>query len=133
MQRVIRERLIDPDYWRFWWRTRVSPDAKLLLVVALAAAAVSTYFVAQRSGDRLPAGSPGATIVRPQPALRDVDRELRQARLFELWSVANPGELERYEQYAAALDLGLRPWPPEMVTPFGRALVAAMEAASRSR
>jgi hypothetical protein len=47
---------------------------------------------------------------------------LRQAKLYENWRKANPGEAARFDTYLTA-DVPV----PSMLTAFGRAIVAVVE------
>jgi hypothetical protein len=53
---------------------------------------------------------------------------LRQAKLYENWRKANPGEAGRFDAY---LDASAGAPAPEMLTPFGRAIVAVVEMEKR--
>ena len=59
-------------------------------------------------------------------------RNLRDAKLYENWRKANPGESLRFDTYLAAVLAGEPSSPPSMLTAFGRALVAVVEMRQQS-
>ena len=50
--------------------------------------------------------------------------ELAQAKLYQNWRKANPGEAARFDSFVTAPATAS---PPPMLTAFGRALVAVVE------
>jgi hypothetical protein len=132
---LVRERLRALD---FWWRNQVPRDAKIVLVVVVVVSLV-VWAGVDRGAD---AGAPVRTPTSHASAgsgsifasgFDDVLR--RESILYERWQLLNPGEALEYERYADEVKLGLNPTPPELVTPLGRALVAAaqLEASSSVR
>jgi hypothetical protein len=131
---MTRHHLLRGDYWRYWWSFAASFQTKaalLLLPVATVAAVGAFFFVTngRADADPQPVSRVGGWHTE---ALGAVAGELRKSVLFNLWARSNPGELERYEQFESDVLRGSRFQGPEMVTPFGRALVAALTAAGRA-
>ena len=129
---MTRHHLLRGDYWRYWWSFAASFEAKatLLLLPVATVAVVGAFVLIDRpdAGKRTVVGVVGAG---PFEALGAVGGELRVSVLFNLWARSNSGELERYERFEADVLRGAALHRPEMVTPFGRALVAALTAAGR--
>lgn len=130
---VTRHHLLRGDYWRYWWSFAASFEAKatlLLLPVATLALVGAFVLIDGRAdaGQRTLGRDSGGGHV---DALGAIGGELRTSVLFNLWARSNPGELERYERFEADVLRGTALESPEMVTPFGRALVAALTVAGR--
>ena len=130
---MTRHHLLRGDYWRYWWSFAASFQTKaalLLLPVATVASVGAFVLIDDRAdaGQRTLARGGGGGHV---DALGAVGGELRTSVLFNLWARSNPGELERYERFEADVLRGAALESPEMVTPFGRALVAALTVAGR--
>jgi hypothetical protein len=130
---VTRHHLLRGDYWRYWWSFAASFEAKatLLLLPVATMAVVGAFVLIDRPDDAAKRTVVGVVGGGPAEALGTVGGELRVSVLFNLWARSNPRELERYEQFEADVLRGAALHQPEMITPFGRALVAALTAAGR--
>jgi hypothetical protein len=66
----------------------------------------------------------GRVFVQTESAFDRFLKNLAQAKLYENWRKANPGESSRFDTYLAA-PAGAA--VPSMLTAFGRAIVAVVE------
>jgi hypothetical protein len=64
----------------------------------------------------------GRVFVQTESAFDRFRLNLAQAKLYENWRKANPGEAARFDTYLTA-DVPV----PSMLTAFGRAIVAVVE------
>ena len=124
----------DPWYWRWWWHQRAPFVLKVVLAVVLCSPMVA--YVALQAENGSDAARPLAPAADAPVAMfaEDFDDTLRsESILYDRWKKLNPVEAAAYERYADAVRIGIPARPPvAVVTPLGRALVAAATIASRS-